>query len=90
MEDFDYFQSVFVRDRQGDFDKEKIKAEVVEAAIDLGHYSNELGAIVLECTNMSPYAHDIQKKVNLPLFDMYSLMQWIYAGLIKEKFNEIE
>jgi len=87
MDDFDYFQMVFIKNQQEKFNRERIKAEVIEAAIDLRNSGNELGAVVLECTNMSPYAYDIQNNINLPVFDMYSLMQWMYAGLIKEKFN---
>jgi aspartate/glutamate racemase len=90
MDDYDYFQMVFIKDKQEIFNRERIKTEVVEAAIDLRNSCNELGAVVLECTNMSPYAYDIQKCTNLPVFDMYSLMQWIYAGLVKEEFRDTE
>ena len=51
------------------------------------NFNEDIGAIVLECTNMSPYAYDIQKISNLPVFDIYTLMQWFYSGLIKSFFN---
>ncbi len=56
-------------------------------AKDLITFHHKLGAIVLECTNMSPYASDIQAVVGLPVFDMYSLMQWIYSALVKNIFT---
>lgn len=87
MDDFDYFQTVFVKDQLANFNTKRVKAEVIKAAIDLRNSSNKLGAVVLECTNMSPYAYDIQKYISLPVFDISTLMQWVYTGFIKERFN---
>jgi aspartate/glutamate racemase len=87
MENFPYFQKVFIENKLVDFDRDRVKAEMIEAAKDLIHSQYELGAIVLECTNMSPYAHDIQKIVDLPIFDMCSLMQWVYSGFVKTIYN---
>lgn len=87
MDDYKYFQRIFIEDELEYFNIEQIKAEIVEAAIDLKHSGNGLGAVVLECTNMSPYAYDIQKNIRLPVFDMYSLMQWVYRGLMTKIFN---
>jgi hypothetical protein len=36
---------------------------------------------VLECTNMPPYAHA------LPMFDIHSLVTWLYAGLRPRDFG---
>ncbi|MDD3656231.1 MAG: aspartate/glutamate racemase family protein [Atribacterota bacterium] len=90
MDDYKYFQRVFVKDQLANFNRERVKTEIIDAAIDLRDSCDELGAVVLECTNMSPYAYDMQKYIDLPVFDMCSLMQWMYNGLVKQKFNEIE
>src|SRR5713101_1699745 len=34
----------------------------------------DVGAIVLECTNMPPYAADVQRATGLPVFDVVSLV----------------
>jgi len=90
MDDYDYFQMVFIKDQRENINRERIRNEMVEAVIDLKNSCNELGSRVLERTNMSRYAYDIQKCVNLPVFDMYSLIQWIYSGLVKEIFKNKE
>lgn len=90
MDDFNYFQRVFIQNQLTDFNIEKIKIEIVNAATDLKQSCDNLGALVLECTNMSPFALDIQKNVNLPIFDIYSLVQWFYHSLVTKIFNEIE
>jgi hypothetical protein len=41
----------------------------------------DVGAIVLECTNMPPYAADIQRMTGLPVFDVLSLVHLIHDAL---------
>ncbi len=42
----------------------------------------EVGAIVLECTNMPPYRADIQRATGLPVFDMVHLVNLVHAALV--------
>ena len=51
------------------------------AARDLVARHPEVGAIVLECTNMPPYAAAVQQATGLPVYDIYSLITWFHAGL---------
>ena len=41
----------------------------------------DLGAIVLECTNMPPYARDIQRATGLPVLDIVSLITLVQAAV---------
>jgi len=41
----------------------------------------EVGAIVLECTNMPPYATDVQRVTGLPVFDITSLVRMTHDAL---------
>lgn len=41
----------------------------------------DVGAIVLECTNMPPYTADIQRETGLAVFDIVSLVNMVHAGL---------
>lgn len=41
----------------------------------------DIGAIVLECTNMPPYAEDIQRETGLPVFDIVSLVVMAHRAL---------
>jgi Asp/Glu/hydantoin racemase len=42
----------------------------------------EVGAIVLECTNMPPYTAEIQRETGLPVFDILSLVMLAHSGLV--------
>ena len=41
----------------------------------------DVGAIVLECTNMPPYAADIQRTTGRPVFDIVSLVTMAHDAL---------
>ena len=41
----------------------------------------DIGAIVLECTNMPPYAADIQRETGRPVFDIVSLVRMAHDAL---------
>jgi Asp/Glu/hydantoin racemase len=46
-----------------------------------------VGAVLLECTNMVPYARALRDHLGLPVFDIYSFMLWFHAGLAPREFG---
>ena len=63
------------------------RAENVAAALAFKKSHPQLGAIVLECTNMVPYARDIARATRLPVFSIYSFINWFQAGLVPAGFK---
>lgn len=64
------------------------RADNVEAARALQADNPDLGAIVLECTNMCPYAADIRASTGLPTYSMVSLVNWFQSGLTPPRFPQ--
>lgn len=58
----------------------------VDAAIALKTSNPDLGAIVLECTNMIPYADDIRRATGLPVFSIYNFVCWFQQSLVPRSF----
>jgi len=79
------FTSVILNN-QLELDVERARAENITAARQLVAAHPNLGAIVLECTNMVPYARDIQMATGLPVFSIYSFITWFQAGLQPRSF----
>ena len=67
-------------------DVDKARADNVDAALALKSDNPDLGAIVLECTNMCPYAADIQHATGLPVFSIVTFVTWFQAGLAPIKY----
>ncbi len=68
-------------------DVDKSKEELVRVAKRMISAHPEVGAIVLECTNMPPYAAAIQEEVGLPIFDFYTLMMMVYHAVVRKGFS---
>ncbi len=60
---------------------ETLKREVIETALRLVRDHPATGAIVNECTNLTPFSADIARATGLPVFDMVTMMHWFQMGL---------
>ena len=71
-----------------DLDTAAARRDNVEAALRLQARQSDLGAIVLECTNMVPYAADIRAATGLPVFSIESFVTWFQSGLTPRRYPE--
>lgn len=62
------------------------EGEAVEAAERLVREHADVGAIVLECTNLVPHAKAMQVAVKLPVYDVMTLVDWFCAGLSQRRW----
>ncbi|MEP4197301.1 MAG: aspartate/glutamate racemase family protein [Aliishimia sp.] len=67
-------------------DVELSRQDNVDAAIKLCRANPQIGALVLECTNMTPYAADIRAAIGLPVFSVVSFVNWFQSGLVPRRF----
>jgi len=75
------FFRVLIKAETNDMDIALAEQDVVEAGMELVARHPDVGAIVLECTNMPPYAAALQAAVGRPVYDIYSMVTWFHAGL---------
>ena len=59
---------------------------MVQAAQRLVEAHADVGAILLECTNMVPYAPDIAAATGRPVHSIHSYLNWFHAGLQPPRF----
>jgi len=75
-------------DGKEDLDVAKAERDVVGAARRLVQRDRDVGAIVLECTNMPPYSRSVQRATGLPVFDIVTLTRCVYGALQPPAFME--
>ena len=63
------------------------EADIIEAADRLIAQHPETGAVVLECTNMVPYARALAEHLQLPVYSIYTFVTWFHAGLVPRDFG---
>lgn len=81
------FFRVLVLGEKEDLDIRRAREDIVRAGHELCERYQDVGAIVLECTNMPPYAHALRTALGIPVFDIYSLISWIQLGLRPRYFG---
>ena len=81
------FFRVLVKAEKDDMDVDLAAQDILDAGRGLVERHKDIGAIVLECTNMPPYAHALREAIGLPVFDIYSLITWFHAGLRPRDFT---
>ena len=70
-----------------ELDVERAREDVVAASRRLLERNRDIGAIVLECTNMPPYAADVSRATGLPVYDFHGFVCWFQAGLRPRRFG---
>jgi len=82
----EFFRVLILGEKQ-DMDIGLAARDILDASGELVRRHPEVGAIVLECTNMPPYGHAIQERLGMPVYDVYSLVTWLHAGLRPRDFG---
>lgn len=67
-------------------DHNACRREMIAAGQRLVSVSDDIGAIVLECTNMAPYAADVSRATGRPVYSVVSFLNWFQAGLRPQRF----
>jgi Asp/Glu/hydantoin racemase len=68
-------------------DVDAAEADMLQAVDALMERNRDVGAILLECTNMTPYSEAVAAHSGLPVFDMYGFISWFQTGLRPRKFG---
>lgn len=69
-----------VLEQTHDLDAETIAAEVVAQLGPAFSSAASIGAVVLECTNLSPYSDVIRQTYDVPVWDVTTALRWLAAG----------
>ena len=75
-----------ILDNELELDVALARQDNIDAAMAMKAKCDDLGAIVLECTNMEPYAADISRATGLPVFSIQTLMTWFQRSLVPKSY----
>lgn len=87
MEDSQEFNHIPKNDQA--LDPDKVRDEVVSVAKTLVSTNRDVGAVVLECTNLAPYSREIGMAIRLPVFDIIHLVNLVHDTVViqEERFS---
>ncbi|MEX0317915.1 MAG: aspartate/glutamate racemase family protein [Ruegeria sp.] len=81
------FATVILRNERTAMDLDKVEAELIEAAQGMMARAPEIGAVVLECTDLPPYAHKLQQAIRRPVFDLTTLTTMVHDAAIRRAYS---
>jgi len=91
--DTDRLQVISLWETQRFADMSKAEYQMdVDALVDelVEHIADSIdpavGAIVLQCSNLPPFASAIQQHFGLPVFDMTNLISWLQSAVVRRDF----
>lgn len=61
-------------------------ADLQQVAVSLVEKHPEIGAFLLECSDLPPYATDIQAATGLPVFDFITLIDWVHKSVAQRPY----
>ncbi|MGR0319838.1 aspartate/glutamate racemase family protein [Agromyces sp. ZXT2-3] len=86
MEHSPGFRGAILED-QGWMDLDQVRDEVVGAAVRLAADHPDIGGLLLECSDMPPYATQVQEATGLPVWDYLTLIDWIHSSVVRRGYD---
>ncbi len=81
------FSRVMINDEE-QLDVAAAERDILAAGDRLAASHDGIGAVLLECTNMVPYARALSQRLRLPVFSIYTFVTWFQSGLIPREFGQ--
>jgi len=76
-----------ILDETDTLDSDAIEEEVVAASRQLCRENPHVGAILLECSNLPPYANAVQRATGLPVFDFMTMIDYVRAATRRKVYS---
>lgn len=90
MENSPAFRSAVIEQENKDekpLDTDAVAQEVVGVATALVEANPDIGAILLECSCLPPYAAAVHEALRLPVFDFVTMINYVYAAVAPRSYE---
>jgi len=85
MESFPEFRETILEKGGSDIDLDILEQEICTAAEKI-YIEGDLDALLLECTDLPPFASKIQKIISIPVYDINSLVNFAQYAVCRRKY----
>lgn len=77
---------VFLHGTDGTFDNAALEREIVQTAVSMVQQHGNVGAILLECSDMPPYSAAVQRATGLPVFDFVTMIRYAHSVVAQRPY----
>jgi Asp/Glu/hydantoin racemase len=86
MEDQYEFRTSILEEK-GTLDSARIEDEILGVTARMIRENPEIAAIVLECSDLPPYARSIHEVTGLPVFDFITMIRYVQSALVPKTYE---
>lgn len=86
LEDQPHFQEAIFGGR-GQLHRREIESEVVAIARRMVDSDPSIRSLLFECANLPPYAAAVQRAVELPVYDVVTMIHYVHAAFVRAPFG---
>lgn len=79
-------ETLWVTETDMELRTKELERRVVHAAEDCLAHNPDVGAFVLECTNMPPASYALQNATGMPVFDVITMINWAHDAVVQHRF----
>lgn len=87
MSDQSEFQHILYNDLA--FNNDTLTQQVVTKVQKMVANNPDIGAILIECSDLPPYAAAIQDATNLPVFDFTTMINWVHQSVQQKDYRGV-
>jgi Asp/Glu/hydantoin racemase len=81
------FYACFMGGTRTTLDVDLFREEVVAIADKFVKKNPEIGALLLECSDLPPFAADVQEATGKPVFDFITFVDTIYRSVVQKRYD---
>lgn len=85
MEDKEEFRTS-VLEEKGTLDSDRVEREILEKTAEMMRDHPDIASIVLECSDLPPYAHAVHSVTGLPVFDFITMIRYVHSALVPNRY----
>ena len=89
MDEQKEFWEVIIERKRKELNIDQLEKEVLSVVEVLAQENSDMGALVIECTDLPPFAHLIQEKIGLPVFDIITLTNMVYQVVVRKSYRGV-
>ena len=87
MDDSKEYNAVHLGGTSMEKDVDQLRSDVVAAVQRAIKADTSVGAVLIECTNLPPFAADIQQATELPVFDQVAYIDMLYRAVVPKRYQ---